>query len=124
MRTAIGVVLALLVAATPALAQAQSTPTTSDSHKVLKVVIGAGILALGATVAATSWQTTTVSSAAGMSQTSTSSTSQLLTGVVIAGAGGFVLWDALRDHRPSQPSVGFGVAAGRQSGGVFVRKAW
>src|SRR5438034_1206300 len=57
-------------------------------------------------------------------ETSSHSTSQLVTGLVIVGAGGFLLWDGLRDHGPARPSTAFGVAAGRKAGSLFVRRSW
>jgi zinc transporter ZupT len=116
------VILVALFYAVPAMAQ--TTAPSSDSHKFLKVVIGAAALAVGAVVAATSSQTTTNTTALGTSETSSHSTSQLATGLVIAGAGGIILWDGLRDHDKTRPSTAVGVAAGQHSGGIFIRRNW
>jgi zinc transporter ZupT len=105
-------------------AAAQTTAPSNDSHRFLEVIIGAAALAVGATVAATSSQTTTNTSAVGTSETSSHSTSQLATGLVIAGAGGFILWDGLREHDKTRPSTAVGVAAGQHSGGLFIRRKW
>jgi len=122
MRTWTAVVVALLLGAVPALAQNNREP--DDSHKALKIVVGASALAIGAVVAAKSSQTTTVTNAFGRSETSTFSTSQLVTGLAIAGTGGFLLWDGMRDHHPRSPSTTFGVGLGKQSRQVFVRREW
>lgn len=116
------VILVALFYAVPAMAQ--TTKPSSDSRKFLKVVIGAAALAVGAAVAATSSQTTTTNTNIGMSEISTHSTSQLVTGLVIAGAGGIILWDGLRDHDGTRPSIAVGVAAGQHSSGVFIRRIW
>jgi zinc transporter ZupT len=122
MRRASSVILSVLLYAVPAVAQ---TPEpASDPHKFVKVVTGVAALAVGAAVAATSSQTTTTTTALGTSETSSHSTSQLVTGVAIAGVGGIVLWDGLRDHERTRPSTAIGVAAGKRAGGVFVRRAW
>jgi len=122
MRTLTTLILVTLCCAIPA--SAQTTQPSGDSHKFVKVVVGVGALAIGTVVAAKSSQTTTVTNALGTSETSTHSTSQLVTGLVIVGAGGFVLWDGLRDHRPVGPSTMFGVAAGKKAGSLFVRRSW
>jgi hypothetical protein len=121
MQKVIAFIVALLFSTVPATAQ---TPRTDDSHKFVKVVVGSAALAVGAVVAAKSSQTTTTTGPLGTSETSSRSTSQLVTGLVIAGAGGFILWDGLRDHDPNRPSTVFGVGAARQSGAVFVRRSW
>jgi hypothetical protein len=91
----------------------------------VKVVVGVGALAIGTVVAAKSSETTTVTTAGAPTlETSSHSTSQLVTGLVIVGAGGFLLWDGLRDHGPARPSTAFGVAAGRKAGSLFVRRSW
>jgi zinc transporter ZupT len=115
--------LAVLSWAMPAGAQ----PRRTDSeHRVIKVLVGVGALAIGSAVAAKSSQTTTVTSALGTATTSSRSTSQLVTGLVVAGAGGFILWDGLRDHdhRDRVPHTIFGVSAGNTSGQLFVRRRW
>jgi hypothetical protein len=105
----------------PAVARAQDDQP--ESHKLIKILVGGGALAVGTAVAATSSQTTTVNSAFGTSETSTFSKSQLITGLAIAGTGGIILWDGLRSHHPS-PSTQFGVSASAHARGVFVRKVW
>jgi hypothetical protein len=104
---------------------AESTPNPSDSPKsVIKVVIGISALAVGAVVIAKSSQSTTTTSGLGTTEMSSFSTTQLVTGIVIAGAGGFILWDGLREHRRSAPSTSVGVAVGHGTNGIFVRRAW
>jgi hypothetical protein len=115
--------MAILLAATSARAQGYS-PRDDNSHRFVKILVGAGALAIGTAVAATSSKTTTVTGTLGTMQTSEFSTSQLVTGIAIAGVGGIVLWDGVRDHGPNRPSVGIGVGFARQTGRVFVRKTW
>jgi hypothetical protein len=106
-------------------AHAQSSQDSPNRHRFVKVVVGVAALAIGATVAARSSETTTVTTSAGLpAEISTHSTSQLVTGLVIVGAGAIVLWDGLRDHGASRPSTAVGVTAGKASGGVFVRRTW
>lgn len=119
MRTVALMMMAALLLAAPVRAQEQA-----NSHKLVKILIGAGALAVGTAVAARSSNSTTVTSALGTSQTSSFSTSQLVTGLAIAGVGGIVLWDGLREHRPSQPSTAFGVNVAGAARGVFVRRSW
>jgi hypothetical protein len=125
MRKAATFMLVVLLAATPALAQTYNGHS-SDSHRALKVLIGAGAIAAGTAIAAKSSETTTISTPLGSSETSKSSTSQLVTGVVVIGVGGFLLWDGLRhrDVDDIRPSTAIGVAAAKRSGSVFVRRSW
>ncbi len=118
MRTTLVCLLVALLAS-PAIAHAQDQP---DSHKLVKVLVGAGALAVGTAIAATSSQTTTTSSALGSSETSSFSKSQLITGLAIAGAGGIVLWDGLRSHQPTA-GMQMGMTVGKRSG-FFVRRVW
>jgi hypothetical protein len=122
MRIAAFVIMAALVGAMPLRAQ-DSYQDEHHPHRVMKVLIGAGALAIGATVAAKSSNTTRTTSALGITESSSFSTSQLVTGLAIAGTGGIVLWDGLRDHRPNQPSTTFGVSVGPRRG-LFVRRSW
>lgn len=123
MRIAVFLIIAALAGAAPARAQ-DRYGDEHHPHRLTKVLVGAGALAIGTTIAARSSNTTTVSSAFGSSETSSFSTSQLVTGLVIAGTGGLVLWDGLRDHRPNAPSTSFGVNVGKATGGLFVRRSW
>jgi len=123
MRIVAALTITMLLAATTARAQTYSQ-RDENSHRLTKILVGAGALAIGTAVAATSSKTTTISGTLGTTQTSEFSTSQLVTGLAIAGTGGIVLWDGLRDHEPSRPSVAVGVGVGRQAGRVFVRKTW
>lgn len=123
MRIAVFLVIAALMGAVPARAQ-DRYGDEHHPHRLVKVLIGAGALAIGTAVAARSSNTTTVNSPFGTSETSSFSTSQLVTGLVIAGTGGIVLWDGLRDHRPDLPSTAFGVSIGRTTGALFVRRSW
>jgi hypothetical protein len=123
MRKLVGIVLVALLSAVPAHAQNREE---RHEHRFAKVVIGVGAIAIGAAVAAKSSETTKTTSAIGSSETSSFSTSQLVTGLVIAGTGGILLWDGLRDHDRSSPStvVGVAPAARLSGGGVFVRRSW
>lgn len=94
------------------------------TRSLTKIVIGAGALAIGAAVAAKSSQTTTVSTNVGTSETSTFSTTQLVTGLAIAGVGGIVLWDGLRSHEGTHPSTMIGAGLGAHGRSVFVRHSW
>jgi hypothetical protein len=116
--------LVATLAATPAAAAQGNNPPPDAPKSVIKIVIGASVLAVGAVVIAKSSQTTSTTSALGMSETSSFSTTQLVTGIVIAGAGGIVLWDALREHPRRAPSTTVGIAVGKGIDGVFVRRAW
>jgi hypothetical protein len=125
MRTPVALVIVTLLGVSPALAQ---SPQESDSshNKVVKIIVGAGMLAIGTAIAAKSSKTTTVSQGGLPPQeTSEFSKSQLVTGLVIAGAGGIVLWDGLRDHGRNSPSTVVGVALSKRNGsGIFVRRSW
>lgn|SRR5512140_2048220 len=122
MRAAVFLIVAALVCAVPV--RAQDRYGDDHPHRLTKILIGAGALAIGTTVAAKSSNTTTTSSALGTAETSSFSTSQLVTGLVIAGTGGIVLWDGLRTHHPNLPSTGFGVSVAKKGGGLFVRRTW
>ena len=117
MRKAVGFVLAAILFASPVMAQ-----TSVQSHEsrrsagMTKLWIGIGALALGTFVAAKASDTSTA--------TSSLSKSQLATGLVIAGAGGFLIWDGMRERREASASTTFGISAGKQSGGMFIRRAW
>jgi hypothetical protein len=102
---------------------AECASAQDNSKKLVKVIIGGSALVIGTTIAAKSSQTTTVSTPVGQTETSSYSSSQLATGLVIAGAGGIVLWSGLREHRPS-PSVSAGIATGPQGHEVFIRRSW
>jgi len=52
------------------------------------------------------------------------STSQLWTGIAIAGTGGFLIWKGLEERTPARPRTTVGVSASRDSRGVFVRRNW
>ena len=111
--------------ATVARAQSDNDRRDRDSeHRVLKVLIGAGALVAGTAVAAKSSKTTTTSGALGSMETSEFSTSQLVTGLVVAGTGGFLLWDGLRDHDSNRPSTRIGVAVGRRSSRLLLQRRW
>jgi hypothetical protein len=120
MRNVIGFLTAMVMCAVSASAQTQTR--FNDEHKLMKVVVGVSALAIGAAVAAKSSKTTTTTSAIGSSETSSFSTSQLVTGLVIAGAGGIVLWDGLREHRPTTV---IGISGNRRAGAqLFFRRSW
>jgi len=93
------------------------------THRFVKIVVGAGALVAGVAVMATSSSTTTVNSAVGTAETSTFSKSQLITGAAVAGVGGILLWDGLRDHDRNRPSTQVIVAPGKTRG-IFIRRVW
>lgn len=103
---------------------AQDYDRPDDSHRVLKVVIGAGALVAGTAVAAKSSKTTTTTGALGSTETSEFSTSQLITGLAVAGTGGFLLWDGLRDHDRGRPFTRVAVGVGKKAAGLVVQRAW
>ena len=115
-KVAAAVVLVLLAA--PSVARADE-----GTHRFVKVVVGGALVATGVAVMATSSQTTTVNSVVGTSETSTFSKSQLITGGVLAGVGGIVLWDGLRSHDGDRPATQVIVSPGKTRG-VFVRHVW
>ncbi len=124
MRIAVFLIVAALIGAAPVRAQDRyNNDDVHHPHRLVKVLVGAGALAIGTAIAAKSSNTTTVSSTLGTTESSSFSTSQLVTGLAIAGTGGIVLWDGLRDHRPNQPSTTFGVSVGPRRG-VFFRRSW
>ena len=117
MRKAIVFVLAVILFASPVMAQtAVQSNESKRSAGTMKLWMGIGALALGTLVVAKSSDTSTA--------TSSLSTSQMATGLVIAGAGGFLIWKGLKERKAASPSTTFGISAGRQSGGVFVRRSW
>jgi hypothetical protein len=121
MRTPVALVIVTLLSVSPALAQ--TAQESNSSNKVVKIIVGAGMLAVGAAIAAKSSKTTTVS--VPPQEISEFSKSQLVTGLVIAGAGGIVLWQGLRDHGRNSPSTVVGIAVSKRNGsGVFVRRSW
>ena len=126
MRQATVLILGMLLCAAPAMAQQPPNgPQSSDPHKAVKIIVGIGALAVGTAVAAKSSETTTVSTTVGTSETSSFSSSQLIVGLAIAGAGGVLLWDALRQHGSPRPSVVWGVGMSKGGGGqVFWRRLW
>jgi hypothetical protein len=106
-----------------ALLCAEGASAQENSKKLVKVIIGGSALVVGTTIAARSSQTMTVTTPIGQTETSSYSASQLATGLVIAGAGGIVLWSGLREHRPS-PSVSAGIATARGGHEIFIRRSW
>jgi hypothetical protein len=126
MRPATVLMLALLLCAAPAMAQQSPNGAPySDSHKTVKIMAGIGALAVGTAIAAKSSQSTTVSSTVGTSETSSFSSSQLIVGLAIAGGGGILIWDALRQHEPPRPSAVWGVGLSKNGGGqLFWRRIW
>lgn len=122
MRLVALVTAAILIAAP--VARAQQDDQREGEHRVIKVLIGAGALIAGTAVAAKSSKSTTVSGALGTSRTSEFSTSQLVTGLAIAGTGGFLLWDGLRDHEPNRPSTRVGIGVAPKAQQIFIRRTW
>jgi hypothetical protein len=110
MRKSIVWVLAVVLCASPAMAQ------SSESTGTKKLWLGIGALALGAVVTAKASDTS--------SATSSLSQSQLWTGLAIVGVGGFLVWNGLQDRQSSSPSTTFGISAGKQAGGLFVQRRW
>jgi hypothetical protein len=99
-------------------------PARRDEGRVLKIVIGAGALVAGIAVAAKSGKTTTTTGPLGTTETSEFSTSQLITGLAVAGVGGFLLWDGLREHDRPRPFTRVGVNFRKKGVGVAVEKSW
>jgi len=117
MGKAIVFVLAVTLFASPVMAQtAAQSNEEKRSAGTMKMWIGIGALALGTFITAKSSDTSTA--------TSTLSTSQLATGLVIAGAGGYLIWNGLQERKAASPNTTFGISAGKQSGRVFVRRSW
>jgi hypothetical protein len=117
-RTAVFALLVALIC--PGTSSAQSS---DGSKKLIKIAVGASALVVGAAVAAKSSQTTTVNGPAGQTRTTSFSKSQLTTGLVVAGAGGLVLWSGLKQHRNS-PSVSVEALLAPRGAAVFLRRAW
>ena len=111
-------ILIVTVLAAPAAARADE-----GTRRFVKVVVGAGAIATGVAVMATSSSTTTVNSAVGTAETSTFSKSQLITGAAVAGVGGILLWDGLRDHDRNRPATQVIVSPGKTRG-IFIRRVW
>ena len=97
---------------------AGSASAQDNSKKLLKIAVGVGAIVIGTAIAAKSSETVTT---AGVS-VSTSSTSQLVTGIVIAGAGGIVLWSGLHEHGRPSPTVTMGFSPQRHA--AFIRRSW
>jgi hypothetical protein len=121
MRGVIAAVLFVVLGAGPVLAQQNDEPR---KYSLTKILIGAGAVAIGATVAARSSESTTVSTPGVASTTSTFSKSQLITGLSVAGVGGIVLWNGLKGERTGVPSTALGVSVAPQARGVFVQRTW
>ena len=118
---AIFLVVALLVPCI-ANAQARQSGEQSGERKLVKIIVGGALLAVGAAVVANSGESRTVQGPIGETNTSSFSRPQLVTGLAIAGTGGIVLWSALR--RPdSMSTLSVGATAGKARA-VFVRKTW
>lgn len=116
---------ALMVTLTAGTARAQSYDSRSENeHRVLKVLIGSGALIGGTWVAAKSNSSTKVTGPLGVSETSEFSKSQLITGLAVAGTGGFLLWDGLRDRHPNRPNTRVAVGVGRKSSRLIVQRSW
>lgn len=119
MRHVLGLVL-VVAFVTPAFAQDDST----HPHRVVKTIIGGAAIAIGTAVAAASSETTTTTSVLGTAETSSFSKSQLITGLSLAGVGGIVLWDGLREHDRSRPHTTLAVAVGKRAGQLVLRRTW
>jgi len=114
---------AVLLTATTARAQTYERPSDSE-HRVWKVLIGTGALVVGTAVAAKSSSSTKTSGALGVSETSEFSKSQLITGLAVAGTGGLLLWDGLRDRHPNRPSTRVMVGVGKKSSRLDIQRTW
>jgi hypothetical protein len=122
MRIVAMLTLSLLIAAVPARAQTPDD-TSHSEHRVWKILIGTGAVVAGTAVAAQSSKSTKTSGALGVSETSEFSKSQLITGLVVAGTGGFLLWDGIHESR-TRPSSGIAFGFGRKAAQLFWRKVW
>jgi hypothetical protein len=107
----------ILTIALVALLCAGTASAQDNSKKVIKIGVGIGAIVIGTAIAAKSSETVTT---AGVT-TSTSSSSQLVTGLVIAGVGGIVLWSGLHEHRAS-PTLTVGISP--QGHTMFIRRSW
>ena len=114
---------AVLMTATTARAQTYTNESETE-HRIWKVLIGTGALVAGTAVAAKSSSTTKTSGSFGVAETSEFSKSQLITGLAVAGTGGFLLWDGLRDRHPNRPSTQVAVGVGKKSSRLVVRRTW
>jgi uncharacterized membrane protein len=113
-----------LVCALIALLSATGVARAEDSsHRVARVLIGSAAIAAGIAIAATSSETTTVRTAAGTSETSTFSKSQLITGLAIAGTGGIVLWNGVR-ARSQTPPITLGLSTSVHRTALVIRRNW
>lgn len=117
MRKVIVFILAVILLSSPVMAQGDARSSESKrSSGMKKIFIGVGALALGTLLVAKSSDTS--------SGRSVLSTSQLATGLVIGGVGGFLLWNGLDQRRDASASTLVGISASKQSRAVFVRKRW
>jgi hypothetical protein len=123
MRVVAMLTAAVLLTATTARAQSYDRPADNE-HRVWKVLIGTGALITGTVVAAKSSNSTKTTGALGVNETSEFSKSQLITGLAVAGTGGFLLWDGLHDRHPDRPSTRFGVGIGPKSSRLIVQRRW
>jgi hypothetical protein len=124
MRKTFVIALVLMLAAQAAMAQSAAPVPDPPRRNTTKLLIGVGLLGLGALVTAKSNESTTVTSPIGSTETSSRSSSQLATGLAIAGVGGYLVWDSLRDHRDSSPNTRVVWKAGSHSAGVFLHRNW
>ena len=115
-------VCVLMAVLWPSAAAAQSA-NEDGSKKLIKILAGAGAVTLGTMIAAKSSQSTTVTTPVGKTETSSFSTSQLVTGLTVAGVGGLVLWSGLKQHSESRP-LAVGVGMDRHTKMLFVRRSW
>ena len=118
---AVWVVMTLVMLA-PRTASAQATEDHS-SRKLIKIAIGSAAIVVGAVVMAKSSQSNTVTTLVGQTETSSFSSSQLITGGAIAGAGVIVLWSGVKEHN-SSPSIAIGMATGASQKALLFRKTW
>src|SRR5216684_3646418 len=105
------------------LSPGRATAQTHES-KMVKILVGGGAVVVGTVVASKSSQTMTVTTPVVQTETSSYSSSQLITGLVIAGAGGLILWSGLKEHPASSPSTTIAVSGGTRAGGIFLRRSW
>src|SRR3954466_10919327 len=114
---------AMLLMATTGKAQRYDRPSENE-HRVWKELVGTAALVTGTVVAAKSSNSTKTTGALGANETSEFSKSQLITGLAVAGTGGFLLWDGLHDRHPDRPSTRIGVGIAPKSSRLIVQRRW
>ena len=119
--------LTLLVLAPGAEVFAQDDSAEQQKQLGLyKMLAGAGLLAIGGYMAGTSSESVTISTPFAPPTTlSARRNGRLVVGLVLAGGGGFLLWDGSKDRREAQQptsSLNLGLAPG--GAGLTFSRHW